>query len=82
MIEWQGEQHFKPCNFGSKTVTETDCFKLVQERDKNKRILCRKNNIKLIYYTSKEINDKLTTDSKCLTDKQELLNIIRQISNA
>lgn len=81
-IECQGIQHFKPCNFGSRTVSETDCFKLVQERDKKKRILCHKNNIRLLYYTSKEIYNKISTNLKCMVNKQELLNAIKHISDA
>ena len=59
IIECQGEQHFKPVNFGG--VDENKLNKqhsLTKLRDLIKREYCDKNNIKLIEYTHLPINDK------------------------
>ena len=53
-IECQGEQHFKPIkHFGGNIA-----FKIQQERDKRKKMLCEKHNIKIIYYSKEKNIDK------------------------
>lgn len=49
-IECQGKQHFNIGDFGSSNFDFNDLYK----RDKLKYELCKKNNIKLLYYTDKE----------------------------
>jgi hypothetical protein len=58
-IECQGEQHFQPIKyFGG-----IDKLKIYQKRDETKKLLCKQNNVKLIYInyfdTDEEINSKL-----------------------
>lgn len=48
LIEYQGEQHYRPTNFGSKTRNATDMLKIVKNRDKIKREWCKNNNITLV----------------------------------
>ena len=55
-IECQGMQHFKPLAFFSKNYeTAEDAFKTIIERDDNKKRLCKENNIKLLYFSHKNI---------------------------
>lgn len=49
-IECQGEQHFKQCAYFGNKLEE------IKERDKNKRELCKKNGIKIIYYSNLSMN--------------------------
>ena len=77
-IECQGEQHFTPCNFGSKTITNKESFKLMQERDERKKCLCEENGIKLLYYTDIDLNDKHICNYKCFRNKEELLEEVKQ----
>jgi len=51
-IECQGEQHFKPVDFGNKgSEFETKQYEINKIRDGDKYNKCVKNNINLIYYT-------------------------------
>jgi len=66
MIEYQGEQHFKPVDFagkGEKWAKEQ--FQLNLKRDKIKREYCKKNNIPLLEIPYTEFNNI----EKILTDK-------------
>ena len=71
-IECQGEQHFKPIDFSGKlTEQETyENFRIVQDRDKKKKELCKLNNVKLLYYSDKKYEDniiiKLSEMLKCI----------------
>jgi hypothetical protein len=68
-IECQGEQHFKPIYyFGGEKE-----FKIVQKRDKLKKMLCEKNNIKLLYYSDKKY------DNEIITEINELLKRIKNV---
>ena len=65
-IECQGEQHFKPIkHFGG-----DEELKLVSIRDKRKRKLCNKHNIKIVYYTNYELDFpyEVITTRKCLLE--------------
>lgn len=64
-IEYQGIQHYKPIKYwGGK-----DSFMKLKERDKRKKILCKENNIRLIYFEYDEgLNDKYVF-SKIKNDK-------------
>ena len=75
-IECQGEQHFRPVNFGSKTMTNEESFKLIQERDERKKCLCEEKGIKLLYYTDIDLNDKHICNYKCFRNKEKLLEEI------
>jgi very-short-patch-repair endonuclease len=53
-IEYQGRQHFEPVDkFGGKKE-----FEKTKNRDKRKRELCKKNGIKLLYFS---FDEKITT---------------------
>lgn len=41
IIEYHGEQHYDPCNFGSKKVCKHDNLKKVRKRDKIKKKFCK-----------------------------------------
>ena len=51
-IECQGSQHFIPSSFGSKEKTPENCLKSIIERDKRKKLLCKKNGVKILYYSN------------------------------
>lgn len=58
-VEYQGVQHFKPV----KHWGGSESFKKLQERDRRKKKLCAKNNIKLIYFNfDEEITEELVKD--------------------
>ena len=82
VIECQGEQHYRPCNFGSKKITSEEMFTKIKERDYDKKLLCEGNELKVIYYTHHADSDEITfTDTNSLkqflnnydTNKQDLL---------
>ena len=65
-IECQGEQHFKPVGFGSKSndiINEN--FIKTQKRDKLKRDLCEKHGIKIIYINFDEDINKILKEFLC-----------------
>jgi len=63
LIEYQGEQHYKPVKYSNKMSDEKaeEIFLGIKARDKMKRVYARKNNIPLliISYKQKDIIDKL-----------------------
>ena len=67
-IECQGIQHFEPINFfgGEKALKETI------ERDKEKKEKCKKNNIKILYFSDKQYNNEL------YVDYNDLLKVIKK----
>lgn len=51
LLEYQGQQHYKPVNFGNSKISDNELLVLFNEgikRDNIKRDYCRKNNIALI----------------------------------
>lgn len=81
-IECQGEQHYRPCNFGSKKITAEEMFEDVKKRDNEKKSLCEENGVNVIYYTHYVDSDEITfTNTNSLkqflnnydTNKQDLL---------
>lgn len=74
VIECQGEQHFKPVNFGSKNRNSNQMLEYVQNNDKIKFELCNKNKIDLLYFSNLECNNYL---SKIYTSKNELIKYIK-----
>lgn len=49
VIEYDGEQHFEPVDFGNKGEKHArSVFEIVKQRDKNKEWYCNKNNIKML----------------------------------
>lgn len=48
ILEMDGEQHFKPCDFGSKSQTKEEMFAEVQNNDQRKKEWCEANNIPLL----------------------------------
>ena len=76
-IEYQGEQHFKPVDFGGYGLERADIlFKENIERDIKKNKTCKKNNIKLFYFSEKY--DEFL-DEKCFTNFEELKKEIEQV---
>ena len=68
-IECQGEQHFKPVeHWGGKKTYER-----VKFNDKQKKKLCKKNNVKLIYYS----NLKIKYPYEVIENKEKILEIIK-----
>lgn len=55
LIEFNGEQHYKPVNFDSKVKTKEDFFQENIKRDKIKQEYCLKNNIPLLEIPYTEI---------------------------
>lgn len=86
-IECQGEQHFMPIDFAS-NGKQWAIYNLEKNilRDSIKKQLCQNNGIKIIYYTSKKIVDKINIFDKIykniynnenvLTNVEKLKNII------
>lgn len=73
IIECQGEQHFKPINFGGKdNKTLMEQYMLNQKRDEIKKIYCKKNNITLLEYT----HSKIKNDTLIKTEKELLKKIL------
>jgi protein-arginine kinase activator protein McsA len=71
-IECQGSQHFIPTAFGSKEKTAEFCFENIIKRDKRKKSLCKKNNVKLLYYS----NLGIEYPYQVFENKEELLKEI------
>lgn len=58
-IECQGEQHFMPVIFGNYSKEEAEKKLIINnQKDTLKQQLCEKNGVKIIYYTTKELNKK------------------------
>lgn len=86
-IECQGIQHFEPTDFAGKGIEwAKDEYKNNIELDINKQNLCKKNNIKLIYFTTVE-HKKLITENKnthfkgynvftCIEDIEKILESV------
>ena len=73
-IECQGLQHFKPSNFGSKTISNEDFLKYVIKNDKRKKRLCEEQGVTLLYYSNLHIDYPY----EVIEDKQLLLERIQQ----
>lgn len=72
-IECQGRQHFElVLDFGGEKN-----FKETIERDKKKLILCKENNIKLLYYDSEHGNTEFLGE-KVYNDEN---NLIKEITS-
>lgn len=55
-IECQGIQHFKPASFFTKNYdTAENGFKEIMTRDDNKKRLCKENDIRIIYFSHKNL---------------------------
>jgi len=77
-IEYQGEQHFKPVDFGGYGVDVANKqFIDNKNRDIKKNKICKQVGIKLLYYSDNQYDDFL--GEKLYTNKQELLNDIKQL---
>ena len=71
-IECQGGQHFYIGTFSS---SRSD-LKYQKDRDDNKRKLCEKNGVKLLFYTRESKSAQKTVPYKCIDSLQELLKQI------
>lgn len=78
VIECQGEQHFKPVNFGGKNdLLELKAFEIICDRDKRKYENCANNGIRIYYYTNKiEFINGPYLDI-VYTNKNDLINKIK-----
>ena len=71
-IECQGKQHYTPVEiFGGESE-----FEKRKKYDQNKKELCQKNGITLLYYTSEEYRQYGMFDNKTFTDLNDLLKAI------
>lgn len=78
LIEYQGEQHYKPVKYSSETQEEADIkFEYTQKHDEIKRQYCKDNNIPLIEIPYWEFDDL----EYFLFDKLVKLNIIEEIKH-
>ena len=73
-IECQGIQHFFSSKNDKSFYTE-EKIKEIQNRDRIKKELCDKNNIKLLYYSNFNINFPY----EVITDKNKLLKEIKNV---
>ena len=72
-IECQGRQHFEPVKaFGGE-----DEYKRIVERDREKYNLCKKNGVKLLYYSHKSIFGKHELKHDVITTRKLLLEEIK-----
>ena len=77
-IEYQGEQHFKPVDFGgygeemAKILFSKNC-----KRDKRKKEICNKHQIKLFYFSDTSDNEFL--GEKIYHNYDEFIEIINQV---
>lgn len=75
-IECQGKQHFGEYGtFGSTTLSPKDFYNNIVERDIRKKLLCEKNNVKILYFTKEKINYYIF---QIITDENELLKQIKK----
>lgn len=78
LIEYQGEQHYKPIKYSSETQEEANIkFEYTKKHDEIKRQYCKDNNILLIEIPYWEFDDL----EYYLFDKLVRLNIIEEIKN-
>ena len=78
-IECQGEQHFIANFFKTKGINHAEkMLNEVKERDKRKKMLCQKNNVKLVYYLREYFVPYLSEDDLYLTNKNELIRFIKK----
>jgi hypothetical protein len=76
-IECQGEQHFKPVDFGNKGKNFAHkAFKENIKRDEEKYEKCKKENVKIFYYTDVINNINGGYFDIVYTDKIEMINNI------
>ena len=77
MIEYDGEQHFKPIRFNKCTEEQAiHNFREIQKRDKIKDDFCKENNIKLVRIPYTQY-DKLETiiESEIIAEYEYLLEV-------
>lgn len=78
-VEFQGEQHFKPIDFGGHgDVAAYKFFQENQLRDKKKKEICEQNNIHLLYFSNVEEEDELH-GRKIYHNYSDLIYVIDQI---
>jgi hypothetical protein len=77
-IECQGEQHFKVVDFGNKGFyfAKSEFDKIVK-RDKEKFNKCKKNNVKIFYFTDDITYSNIKYFDRIYFDKIEMLNNIK-----
>lgn len=76
-IECQGIQHFKPIDFGGKGKEYAiKQFDNLQMLDKRKNLICKQNNIKLLYFTDLDYESFL--DSPLIKTETQLLDEINR----
>ena len=77
-IEYQGEQHFKPIDFGGYGKERAiQIFEDTQQRDVEKKEICKKNGIKLFYFS--HIEEKMFLDEILYHDYAAIIEIINQV---
>jgi hypothetical protein len=56
-IEFHGEQHYRPINFGSGKLSGDEQLELVKSRDQRKRVWCERNGVSLLEIRFDQIRD-------------------------
>ena len=78
-IECQGCQHFRPI----KAFGGDETFKVTVERDKNKKLLCEKHNVNVIYFSTEHtIPESFLNEYHIIRDINELKRKLNETSNS
>lgn len=76
-IECQGIQHYKPIDYGGRGKEESEkVFNDTKNWDLIKKNLCAEHNIKIIYYSKKQVKD-YSNDENLIIDKRLILKEIK-----
>lgn len=85
-IECQGRQHIYPTYFGSKDMNKAiEYFNKITILDKNKRDICKNNNIQLVYFMSSDIvkkdalDEPIYNDENIFWDSKKLIDFILKL---
>ena len=85
-IECQGRQHIYPTYFGSKNMNKAiEYFNKITVLDKNKRDICKNNNIQLVYFMSSDIvkkdalDEPIYNDENIFWDSKKLIDFILKL---
>ena len=77
-IEYQGEQHFKPIDFGGYGKKRAmKIFEDTQKRDEEKKKICEKNGIILLYFS--HIENESFLNEKLYCDYADIIETINQV---
>lgn len=75
-IECQGEQHFRPVSFGGNKIDKEKNYIIIYKRDVQKLKLCKKYNIKMLYYSNYKKIPENYMEQGCIINTNDLINNI------